>query len=121
MGACVPKVSAMADVAAKTSGPRMPAVYINHGGGPLPLLGKQPGIAEFLGSYAGTLPRKPTAILVVTAHWETGSQLKVSGGKAHSLYFDYGGFPKESYEYTYPAPGSPELANRIISLRQRKV
>ena len=55
-------------------------VYINHGGGPLPLLGKQPGIAEFLGSYAGTLPRKPTAILVVTAHWETGSQLKVSGG-----------------------------------------
>mmetsp|Transcript_11144 Transcript_11144/g.24516 ORF Transcript_11144/g.24516 Transcript_11144/m.24516 type:complete len:292 (-) Transcript_11144:178-1053(-) len=120
MGACVPKVSAMADVAAKTSGPRMPAVYINHGGGPLPLLGKQPGIAEFLGSYAGTLPRKPTAILVVTAHWETGSQLKVSGGKAHSLYFDYGGFPKESYEYTYPAPGSPELANRIISLLAEK-
>ena len=144
-------------------------VYINHGGGPLPLLGKQPGIAEFLGSYAGTLPRKPTAILVVTAHWETGSQLKVSGGKALSLYFDYGGFPKatkhifggsyigginkycvsiktlalsllmsktfhiirvsfsifpvsdqESYEYTYPAPGSPELANRIISLLAEK-
>ena len=74
--------------------PFLAKVYINHGGGPLPLLGKQPGIAEFLGSYAGTLPRKPTAILVVTAHWETGSELKVSGGKAHSLYFDYGGFPK---------------------------
>ena len=28
MGACVPKVSAMADVAAKTSGPRMPAAAL---------------------------------------------------------------------------------------------
>lgn len=71
-------------------------VYINHGGGPLPLLGKQPSIATFLGNYASTLSRPPTAILVVTAHWETGSQLKVSGGKTHSLYFDYGGFPEAS-------------------------
>lgn len=98
----------------------MPCVYINHGGGPLPLLGKQPSIATFLGNYASTLSRLPTAILVVTAHWETGSQLKVSGGKTHSLYFDYGGFPEESYEYKYPAPGSPELATRVISLLASK-
>ena len=134
--------------------PSRAQVYINHGGGPLPLLGNQPGIAKFLGSYASTLPCKPTAILVVTAHWETGSQLKVSGGKTHSLYFDYGGFPKalsrlggasvepsahimswdffhwvvssrfqpfqESYEYTFPAPGSPELSARTISLLAEK-
>jgi hypothetical protein len=28
--------------------PRMPAVYINHGGGPLPLLGQQPEVSSFL-------------------------------------------------------------------------
>ncbi|CAE7689260.1 DOD, partial [Symbiodinium pilosum] len=91
-------------------------VFINHGGGPLPLLGKQPQIAKFLKAYPSSLPAVPTAILVVTAHWETRSTLKVSGGSSHSLYFDYGGFPKESYEYQYPAPGSPDLAKQVISL-----
>ena len=28
--------------------PRMPTVYINHGGGPLPLLGQQPDVSSFL-------------------------------------------------------------------------
>lgn len=79
------------------------------------MLRKKSSIARFLGSYPASLPRLPSAVLVVTAHWETDI-LKVSAGKAHSLYFDYGGFPKESYEYTYPAPGSPELATRIIAL-----
>jgi aromatic ring-opening dioxygenase catalytic subunit (LigB family) len=32
------------------------------------------------------------------------------------LFYDYYGFPDEAYEITYPAPGSPELANRIAGL-----
>ena len=60
----------------------------------MPLLGKQPAVAKFLQSYRSSLPSLPAAILVVTAHWETGSALKVSGGDTHALYFDYGGFPK---------------------------
>eukprot|EP00913_Durusdinium_trenchii_P008639 g8113.t1 len=103
-------------------GHHMPAVFVNHGGGPMPILGKQPGIAKFFQSYPATLPTTPSAILIVTAHWETERQLKVSGAKSHKLYFDYGGFPKESYEYEYPAPGSPGLANRSekISQEERK-
>ena len=69
-------------------------VFVNHGGGPMPILGKQPGIAKFFQSYPATLPTTPSAILIVTAHWETERQLKVSGAKSHKLYFDYGGFPK---------------------------
>lgn len=33
-----------------------------------------------------------------------------------SLIYDYYGFPTESYEIKYPAPGSPELANKIYKL-----
>lgn len=32
------------------------------------------------------------------------------------LLFDYYGFPPESYKYKYPSPGSPKLAQRIVSL-----
>lgn len=103
-----------------SSGRRMPCVFVNHGGGPLPLLGKQPGIAKFLQGYPRSLPSAPAAIIVVTAHWETGSALKVTAASRHSLYFDYGGFPKESYEYQYSAPGSPDLAKQIVGLLTKK-
>jgi 4,5-DOPA dioxygenase extradiol len=29
------------------------------------------------------------------------------------MFYDYYGFPDEAYEITYPAPGSPELAEKI--------
>jgi hypothetical protein len=32
------------------------------------------------------------------------------------LLFDYYGFPPESYKFKYPSPGSPQLAQRIVSL-----
>jgi len=83
----------------------MPAVFIDHGGGPLPLLGRQPAISSFLSSYASTLPAIPRAIVLVTAHWER-PVATVSTGSKYPLLFDYGGFPKESYEYKYPAPGA---------------
>lgn len=94
---------------------RLPALFINHGGGPLPLLGKQPAVAHFLSSYAATLPARPRAVLVVTAHWEA-DVTTVSCAPRHSLIYDYGGFPPESYEYKYPAAGSPEIAARISQL-----
>ncbi|CAE7938122.1 DODA [Symbiodinium necroappetens] len=99
---------------------KLDEVFVNHGGGPLPLLGKQPGIAKFLQGYPRSLPSAPAAIIVVTAHWETGSALKVTAASRHSLYFDYGGFPKESYEYQYSAPGSPDLARQIVGLLAKK-
>ncbi|CAE7679261.1 DODA, partial [Symbiodinium sp. CCMP2456] len=99
---------------------KLDEVFVNHGGGPLPLLGKQPAIAKFLQGYPRSLPSAPAAIIVVTAHWETGSALKVTAASRHSLYFDYGGFPKESYEYQYSAPGSPDLAQQIVGLLTKK-
>lgn len=93
-----------------------PAVFVNHGGGPLPLLGQQPSIAKALRSYASTLDRKPKAIVLIDAHWEADA-VTVSTAKQHKeLIFDYGGFPPESYRYSYQPPGEEAVARRIVEL-----
>jgi 4,5-DOPA dioxygenase extradiol len=111
----VQKIAKMFSTAqCQTSGAAMPCIYVNHGGGPLPLLGAQPAVADFLGSYASTINR-PRAILLVTAHW-IADTVTVSSGATHPLLFDYGGFPPQTYKYRYDAPGSPELAESVCKL-----
>ena len=96
---------------------RYPAVFVNHGGGPLPLLGQDPGIASHLGDVRKTwLPKEPpSSIVVFSAHWES-DPIKITSSIKPSLYFDYYGFPKEAYDIKYPVPGSPTVANKIHTL-----
>ncbi|KAI5637561.1 catalytic ligB subunit of aromatic ring-opening dioxygenase domain-containing protein [Phthorimaea operculella] len=93
-----------------------PAVFVNHGGGPMPLLGDKEhrGLTNFLRDDIKKHVNLENikAIILVTAHWEE-SKVTISSGKHHDLYFDYYGFPPESYQYKYNAPGDPELAKRI--------
>ena len=95
-------------------------LYIPHGGGPLPLM-NEPGHASlnrFLGEYAasiGSPDLRPDAIIVVSAHWEE-AEISITSAPAPPLLFDYSGFPPETYEYQYPAPGLPELATRVHDL-----
>lgn len=95
-----------------------PSVFVNHGGGPLPLLGDEEhaGLTEFLRDELKKHVdvKSLKAIILVTAHWEE-SVVTISSGSHHDLYFDYYGFPKESYTYKYNAPGDPELARQIHS------
>jgi 4,5-DOPA dioxygenase extradiol len=91
-------------------------IYLTHGGGPLPLLG-HPGhreLVDFLQQIPTTLI-VPSAILVISAHWEEAIPT-ITSSKAPGLFFDYYGFPEESYAITYPAPGAPELAGEIHRL-----
>lgn len=91
----------------------MPVLYLTHGGGPLPLLG-DPAHAEltdFLQAVPKRFPR-PQAIIVVSAHWEMPAP-SITSNPAPGLLYDYGGFPPESYDIRYPAPGAPELARQI--------
>jgi 4,5-DOPA dioxygenase extradiol len=91
-------------------------VYFSHGGGPLPILG-DPGhkaMVEFMQRLPSQL-RKPDAILVISAHWEEGVATLL-GANRPPLFYDYYGFPDEAYRITYPAPGNPELASRIVEI-----
>ena len=91
-------------------------VYFSHGGGPLPILGDtgHKAMVEFMRQLPSRL-KKPDAILVISAHWEE-DDATLLGAKTPAMFYDYYGFPEEAYEITYPAPGSPDLADRIAGL-----
>lgn len=99
---------------------RMPTAYITHGGGPCFFMEWDPpdawdDLRAALESLAPSLPTTPTAIVVVTAHWEA-PEVTVASGPSPSLIYDYGGFPPHTYELTYPAPGEPGVAARVADL-----
>ncbi len=91
-------------------------VYFSHGGGPLPILGdpSHQAMVDFMLALPGQL-RRPDAILVISAHWEEG-KATLLGASNPPMFYDYYGFPPEAYEITYPAPGSPDLANKVAAV-----
>jgi aromatic ring-opening dioxygenase catalytic subunit (LigB family) len=72
-------------------------------------------LAAFLRGLDASLPESPRALLVVSAHWETDVPTVLASSEP-PLLFDYFGFPKHTYELEWPAPGSPELAQRVRAL-----
>lgn len=61
---------------------------------------------------------KPSAILVISAHWEETLPTITSASKP-SLIYDYYGFPPESYAIQYPCSGDPKLAQHIHSALEK--
>ena len=94
------------------TGAAMPAIYLGHGAPPLvddPLWPSQ------LAAWADRLPR-PTAILIVSAHWESAPLTLGATADGVPLVYDFGGFPERYYRTRYPAPGAPALAARVAAL-----
>src|SRR5271163_3910014 len=67
-----------------------------------------------------SLPSKPKAILVITAHWETSDIVNINAQQQHpELLYDYYGFPSEAYQIKYNSPGDLNLSNRVKSLLEQ--
>lgn len=98
---------------------RLPAFFVSHGGGPWPFMDDMKAqlaqTVRVFGQLPNSLPATPKAVLVVTAHWETG-EFTVSSGEHPPMLYDYYGFPAHTYQIKYPAPGSPALAARVREL-----
>jgi len=91
---------------------RMPAMYLGHGAPPLV---DDPLWVVQLEAWTRALPR-PSAILVVSAHWEHAPLAIGATADAAPLTYDFWGFPERYYQASYPAPGAPDLAARLRSL-----
>lgn len=94
----------------------MPALFISHGA-PTLAISDSPA-RHFLAQLGSTLPR-PSAILVVSAHWETMGGVAVSLAQQPETIHDFGGFPQALYEMRYPAPGAPAVAEQAAQLLEQ--
>jgi 4,5-DOPA dioxygenase extradiol len=89
---------------------RMPTLFISHGS---PMLAVVDSAARrFLAQLGPKLP-PPTAVVVVSAHYDTPITQVTAGDRPETIH-DFGGFPDELYRLRYPAPGNPGLAREIV-------
>ena len=91
---------------------RMPAIFFGHGN-PMNALTDN----AYTDAWAGigrTLPH-PKAILAVSAHWYIPEVAVTEMQKPPTIH-DFGGFPKELFDFEYPAPGDGALAQRVSEL-----
>ncbi|MEI6868198.1 MAG: class III extradiol ring-cleavage dioxygenase [Actinomycetes bacterium] len=96
---------------------KMPALYIGHGAPPL--LEDELWSSE-LAHWSSELA-KPTAILVISAHWESAPLTVGATDSGVPLIYDFGGFAPRYYQIQYSAPGAPELARRIKAMMSEPV
>ncbi|MEM8545496.1 MAG: hypothetical protein AAGF66_16070 [Cyanobacteria bacterium P01_H01_bin.119] len=89
-----------------------PTLFLSHGAPDLPI--REGAVTHFLKSLSQQLPQ-PEAILVISAHWH-GNPLQVSATPLPKIFDDFSGFNESLYHLIYPAPGSPEISNRIARL-----
>lgn len=96
-------------LAAPQSEGLMPMLFVGHGS-PMNAIEKN-RFTDKWQELGNKLPR-PSAILCISAHWETNGTFVTAMPKPPTIH-DFGGFPPELYDVIYPAPGSPDLAYDI--------
>ena len=90
----------------------MPAIFPGHGN-PMNAILKN-DFTEAWRALGAAIPR-PKTILSVSAHWYVPGTAVTTGTSPETIH-DFGGFPKELYEFTYRAPGDPALGTRVREL-----
>ncbi|XLT09100.1 hypothetical protein HN51_054893 [Arachis hypogaea] len=91
--------------------------YISHGS-PMLAIHDSIEIRNVLKSWKNIYPQTPSAILIISAHWDTRVP-SVNIVERNDTIHDFYGFPKPFYQIKYPAPGAPQLARKVRDLLQK--
>lgn len=89
----------------------LPSLYVSHGAPPL---FEDPAWMEQLAHWSRSMP-KPTAVLIVSAHWESDA-LAISSTVPTELVYDFGGFARTYYDMRYDTPEASGLARGLLSV-----
>ena len=93
--------------------PRMPVMFLGHGS-PMNAIEDNEFRRSWqaLGREFGATHPKPQLILCISAHWLTEGSWLTAMDHPKTIH-DFGGFPKELFAQSYPAPGAPAAAREI--------
>jgi 4,5-DOPA dioxygenase extradiol len=91
---------------------KMPVLFLGHGS-PMNAIEENEFVTGF-SNIAKAIP-KPTAVLCISAHWETKGTFVTVNDKPKTIH-DFGGFPQALFDVQYPAPGDPALAKATAAI-----
>ncbi len=90
-----------------------PAIFIGHGN---PMVAMEyDDWSENVCSFLEKFP-KPTAIVVLSAHWTTEKSIKITSNELPDQLYEFEGYPDAIFQLTYPCDGDPELAGMLADI-----
>ena len=90
----------------------MPVIFFGHGN-PMNAIEDNPWARAW--SAIGSALPLPKGILSISAHWYLPLTAVTAMQEPRTIH-DFGGYPRSLFEVQYPAPGSPDLAQRVADL-----